>query len=147
MQEKSRDKNQLENILKIKKYPSMVLRVKAAIADSFILVLFMYGASDFLSMFDNVPGAIRISIFIFISFLYDPISTSFFGGTIGHNIAGIRVKRENDEKRNISFPIAIIRFLIKVFFGWISLLTMGVNSKKKAIHDIAVKSVVVHAEE
>ena len=127
-------------------FPDVSERVKAAITDSAIIGLFMIGAVYIFSNFDSVPGFVRILTFIFIFVLYDPIFTSFLGGTIGHILIGIRVKRENDLNRNILFPLAIIRFLVKALLGIVSLLTVSAHDKKKAIHDILVGSIVVYDE-
>ena len=59
-------------------------------------------------------------------------------------IFGIRVKKDNDQLKNISFPYAVIRFIIKISLGWISLLTIYGNEKGTAIHDYLAKSVVVY---
>lgn len=125
-------------------YPSISERIRAAVTDSIVVVAFIMIIALIFSLFDNVPQQIRISLFIFIFFLYDPFFTSFFGGTIGHRKVGIRVKRENDEEKNIIFPIAIIRYIIKVSLGWVSLFTVGTHKKKQAIHDIVAKSIVVY---
>ena len=61
-------------------------------------------------------------------------------------LIGIRVKRESDEKRNILFPLAIVRFIVKAFLGIISLLTVYSSEKKKAIHDILVGSIVLYSD-
>ena len=95
------------------------------------------------SNFEHVPDKARFAAFIFIFFLYDPIFTSVFGGTIGHMMFGLRVKRGNNHVKNILFPLAIIRFIVKVSLGWISILTVSGNKEKKAIHDIIVGSVVI----
>jgi uncharacterized RDD family membrane protein YckC len=95
-------------------------------------------------MFENLVDSVRIGTFIFIFFLYDPLFTSVFGGTIGHMMMGMRVKRENDETKNILFPMAIVRFAVKAVLGWISLLTVLGNEKRKAIHDYLIRSVVVY---
>lgn len=58
---------------------------------------------------------------------------------------GIRVKREANEKKNILFPLAIVRFIVKASLGWISLLTVTGNEKRKAIHDYLVGSVIVYS--
>ena len=48
--------------------------------------------------------------------------------------------------KNISFPFALVRYLLKMFLGWISLLTITANDKKKAIHDFVAKSVVIETK-
>ena len=125
-------------------YPGVAVRVKAVIADSFVIIIFMIIVTYTFSIFENVPDSARIIAFIFIFFLYDPIFTSLFGGTIGHMMFGIRVKREKNQQKNILFPLAIIRFLVKALLGWISLLTVSGNKKRKAIHDSLVGSVVIY---
>jgi uncharacterized RDD family membrane protein YckC len=125
-------------------YPGVSDRVKAILADSMVIIIFMFVAAYTFSIFNYVPDNARIIAFIFIFVLYDPIFTSLFGGTIGHFMIGLRVKREKNQMKNILFPMAIIRFFVKVLLGWISLLTVSGNKKRKAIHDYLVGSVVVY---
>ena len=125
-------------------YPGVSDRVRAVIADSFVIIIFMIIVTYTFSIFENVPDSARIIAFVFIIFLYDPIFISAFGGTIGHMMFGIRVKREKNQQKNIHFPLAIIRFLVKTLLGLISLLTVSGNKKRKAIHDSIVGSVVIY---
>jgi len=106
----------------------------------------MFAASYIFSAFENVPDPYRIWTMIFIFGLYDPIFTSLFGGTIGHLIIGIKVKRESNENKNIILPLALIRYTIKALLGWISLISVMVksNKKRRAIHDFSAGSVVVY---
>jgi len=127
-------------------YPGVFDRIKAITADGVMVVVFMFVASYIFSLFKTVPDNARIIAFVFIFLLYDPLFTSIFGGTIGHMIIGIRVKRQSDEKKNILFPLAILRYIVKVSLGWVSLLTVSANAKRKAIHDYLVGSVVVYAK-
>jgi len=130
--------------MEIENYPNVLDRVKAVIADSFIIILFMLIVTYLISLFENVHENVRILAFVFIFLLYDPLFTSIFGGTIGHMMFGLRVKREKDTTKNILFPLAIVRFFLKGSLGWISLLTVSSNKKRKAIHDYLVKSVVIY---
>ena len=129
-----------------KNYPGISDRVKAIFADGIAIIAFLFTGSYIFSLFESVPDNVRMVSFIFIFFLYDPLFTSLFGGTIGHMINGIRVKRESDEMKNILFPLAVFRFIVKAALGWLSFLTMNGNKKRQAIHDLAVGSVVVYAE-
>lgn len=124
-------------------YAILPSRVKAVVIDSIVLIAAMYGISEVLSLFEEVSDTMRIVSFILIFSFYDPFFTSRFGGTIGHSYSKINVKRENNLSRNISFPVAVIRYLLKTFLGCVSLLTVTGNDKKKAIHDFVAKSVVV----
>ena len=125
-------------------YPDVADRVKAIVLDSFVMVAFMMIGAVVFSFYEDAPESARIMVFCFIVLVYDPLFTSLFGGTIGHMIIGIRVKRENGESRNILFPLAVIRSLIKLLLGWVSLLTVSGTRKRKAIHDLIVGSVVVY---
>ncbi|MEQ9378498.1 MAG: RDD family protein [Imperialibacter sp.] len=125
-------------------YPGVLARVKAVIVDGAILLLMMVGASMAFSAFSDVPESVKIAVVIFVFILYDPLLTSLFGGTLGHMTTGIRVKRESDERKNILFTSAIVRFLLKGLLGWISLLTVMGNERRKAIHDYVAGSVVVY---
>ena len=127
-------------------YPGVFDRIKAIMTDGIVVVVYMFVASYIFSLFESVPDNARIIAFVFIFLLYDPIFTSLFGGTIGHMMLGIRVKRESDEQKNILFHKAILRYLAKVLLGWVSLLTVSGNKKRKAIHDFLVGSVVVYAK-
>lgn len=129
-----------------KNYPSVFDRVKAIVADTACILIFMAIAAYIFSLFENVPDSVRIIVFVFIFFLYDPLFTSIFGGTIGHMMNGIRVKKEKNETQNIVFPLAVIRFLVKASLGLISLLTVHNNKKRKAIHDFIVGSVMVYSK-
>lgn len=129
------------------KFPGVLDRVKAIVTDSVVMLLFIIIITYTFSFFDNVPDNAKIAAFVFIFILYDPIFTSTFGATIGHMMIGIRVKRESDETRNILFPLAILRFIVKASLGWISLVTVSGNKKGKAIHDYLVGSVVVYASQ
>jgi len=127
-------------------YPGVFDRIKAIMTDGIVVVVYMFVAAYIFSLFESVPDNARIIAFVFIFLLYDPIFTSLFGGTIGHMMLGIRVKRESDEQKNILFHKAILRYLVKVLLGWVSLLTVSGNKKRKAIHDYLVGSVVVYAK-
>lgn len=125
------------------KYGKLINRIKAVLIDGVIIMMFGAVISVILSGFENVPDSLRLIIFLFVFLLYDPLFTSLFGGTIGHLIIGLRVRRVSDESKRIMLPYAVIRFLIKAFLGWISLLTISGNKKNKAIHDTVVGSVVI----
>lgn len=125
-------------------YPGVATRVKAVICDSVLLIILMIVTATLFDRFENVPDFARAIAFVFIFLLYDPLFTSLFGGTLGHMLMGIRVKRASNQNKNIGFPLAIIRYLLKALLGWISLLTVSGNKSAKAIHDIVVKSIVIY---
>lgn len=127
-------------------YAILPQRVKAAVIDSIVLIAAIYFISEIFVLFEEVPQYIRIGAFVLVFIVYDPFFTSTYGGTIGHSYSRISVKQENDIAKNISFFAALIRFILKATLGWISLLTISTNEKKKAIHDFAVSSVVLEID-
>lgn len=124
-------------------YASMFDRIKAIFIDSIILIILMYILSRLFTGFDSIPNFVKIITYVIIFWLYDPLFTSIKGGTIGHSLMKIGVRKDEEFNKHISFPAAIIRFLLKYLLGWISLLTITGNEKKKAIHDNVAKSVVI----
>lgn len=127
-------------------YPEIFERVKAILIDSVVIVGFMFAISYTFDRYEDIPTYARITAFVFIYLLYDPLFSSVFGGTIGHLMLGIRVKRESNEHKNILFPLAILRYIFKTLLGVISLLTISGDEKRKAIHDHIVGSVVIYAK-
>lgn len=127
------------------RYPGILDRVKAMMTDGIMVLVLSLGVTYFFSLFEDVPNNAKIIAFVFIFVLYDPIFTSICGGTVGHMLIGIRVKREVNENKNVLFPLAILRFIVKVLLGFISLLTVTNTKKRKAIHDYIVGSVVIYA--
>ncbi|GAB5473945.1 MAG: hypothetical protein Mars2KO_20440 [Maribacter sp.] len=129
--------------MKEKNYAQLPDRVKAAVIDSILLIAAVYLISEIFAQFETVPQFVRITAFVLIFICYDPIFTSVYGGTIGHSYAGISVKKDRNRNKNISFFAALLRFVFKASLGWISLLTVTGNEKKKAIHDLVAGSVVL----
>lgn len=124
------------------KHPQLVTRIKAVFADTFVVILLMMLATQLLSSYEITSKNSRIiSMIIIIS--HEPILVSFIGGSIGHYLVRIRVKNQGNLRNNVSLSFAILRFLIKIFLDWISLLTVTNDKKKRAIHDIASNSVVI----
>jgi uncharacterized RDD family membrane protein YckC len=57
----------------------------------------------------------------------------------------IRV-RDYQTLERISIPAACARIFVKIILGFISFLTIPIDSAKRGIHDIAVGSVVIIKE-
>jgi uncharacterized RDD family membrane protein YckC len=123
------------------KYRFMIERIQSILIDSVLIVACMIIFSDVLSGFKNVPDWLRATLLISL-FLYEPIATTF-GGTIGNNIKGIRVRKDSDDTKQINILQAITRYFFKLLFGWLSFVTIFSNSKKRAIHDILSGTVMV----
>lgn len=123
-------------------YPYLIQRFKAFFIDLCFSVFLMGIAAYIFSFFENPLPKLRIITLLSIFFLYDPFAVSFFGGTVGHYIIGLRVKQNTSEEKNIHFILAFGRFITKLLLGWISLLTVSGSKKKRALHDMISGSVV-----
>ncbi|GGG57662.1 hypothetical protein GCM10011414_29370 [Croceivirga lutea] len=124
-------------------YAMLPDRIKAVVIDSVILISAMYAVSELFALFSEVPNTLRMVVFVVIFILYDPLFTSLNGATIGHTYSNISVQQDNEIGKRISFPIALLRFILKSTLGWLSLLTVTSNEKRKALHDIVANSVVI----
>jgi len=123
------------------KYPLMLERIQSTLIDSVLIIACMIIFSDILSNFKNVPIWLRAVLLISL-FLYEPIATTF-GGTIGNNIKGIRIRKIADEVQSINFFQAIIRYFFKLLLGWLSFISIFSSNKKRAIHDIISGTVMI----
>lgn len=123
------------------KYPLILERIQSILIDSILIVAAMIIISDILSNFKDVPTWLRAVLLISI-FLYEPISTTF-GGTIGNNIKGIRVRKNDNETQGINIIQAIIRYFLKLLLGWLSFISIFSSNKKRAIHDIVSGTVMI----
>lgn len=118
-------------------------RIKAVVIDAVILIAAMYAVSELFALVSEVPNVLRMVVFVVIFILYDPLLTSLNGATIGHTYSNISVKQDNEIGNRISFPSALLRFVIKSTLGWLSLVTVTSSEKRKALHDIVANSVVI----
>ena len=123
-------------------YPSLVSRLKAVVIDVLLILLIFSITSVIIGQLGSVETWIRVFIFVFSLYAYEPLFISFLGGTLGHMVVGIRVK-DVDSNRRINILQASVRFIVKYLLGWLSFLTLISNTRKRAIHDIISGSLVV----
>ena len=124
-------------------YAGLQNRIKAAVIDGILLMVMMYSVTEILKYFNDVPSSLRMCLFLLLFVLYEPLMVSILGFTAGHYYFDIKVKREDNQNKNILFPLALLRFILKFLLGWISLLSISSTDKKQAIHDKVVNSVVL----
>ena len=87
---------------------------------------------------------LRVALFVLLWVGYEPGCTAF-GVTLGQRLLDYRVRREADPKHRIGLPAALVRFVVKLALGLFSFVTMGFNSRRRALHDLASGSVVLSA--
>lgn len=108
-------------------YPRILDSVKANIADVIKTIFMMFAASYSFFLFESVLKQLRITASAFVFFLNDPILTSFLGGTSGHMIDCLQIRKVLDEQKNISIPIDILKYFVKILLSWFSILSVSKN--------------------
>lgn len=123
-------------------YPSLLKRVQATFVDQIIafllLVLFIVIANNI----NEDLIALKVAAFV-LGFSYEPLMI-FKSRTIVQRMTGTKVEWANP---NYSLKLLALykRHVLKILLGWVSLLTVSFNKRKRAIHDIAAGTVVVYA--
>lgn len=124
--------------------PRLVSRIKATFID-FLILLFVFAISSvIIDAIGGAPSFVRGAILIFMVYLYDPIFTCLYGGTIGHRILGLRVALYDYPEQKLSIIRSSVRFIVKYTLGWISLFTVTASDEKRAIHDFASGSILLY---
>ena len=125
-------------------FPSLVTRVKALVIDAIVLLILFSLASILIDKFEQTPTLVRIIVFVFAFYIYEPLFVALLGGTIGHHAIGVTVKQIKQPTIKINPLQAIVRFITKYLLGWVSFLTLIGNKRKRAIHDLVSGSVVLY---
>jgi len=119
-------------------YAAFRLRFRAYIRDFFIcLAVFVLGGIIAGIVFEN-SSASRVVAFLLVGVFimgYEPFMVSRYGGTFGHRSANIRVVRANTSE-NLSFWRAVIRALVKWYFGLFSFVLMFCTKRRQSLHDL-----------
>lgn len=127
--------------------PIIADRIKSALIDSVVLVGLMFTAFYVLSFFGIESGVVKGILFVLV-FLYEPIMVSF-SQTIGQRFIGIRVVNQKTEEnvavKSIGLFRSIVRYIVKLILGVLSLVTINFDEQSRAIHDKLVRSIVVRA--
>ncbi|MGN6436308.1 MAG: RDD family protein [Agriterribacter sp.] len=124
------------------RYPLLSERIQSTFIDTVFIVILMFIFASVLDRFENVPDGVRITLFVLVWIVYDPVCTSL-GFTLGNYIKGLRVRQHENVDKKINVFQAALRYLIKIFLGWISFLTINTNKEKRALHDFVAGSVVI----
>jgi uncharacterized RDD family membrane protein YckC len=124
------------------KYGRFSRRLQAVLIDSIVMSLIL-ATTLFIAVSlqsDNVGRILGFSA-VAIFLLYEPILVSFVGSTVGHLATNLRVF-DNRTGKNVSFPKAVIRAVIKTVLGLYSFITMAFTLRHQALHDILTGSTV-----
>lgn len=123
--------------------PTLMVRIKSSLIDVMIMILLMWIVSFFEIQSDLLRGILFVLVI-----LYEPLFISIYR-TAGQYLTGIRVlnysryKKTGKESR-VNILLSLIRYLLKLSFGWFSLLTIHSDTYGRAIHDKAASTVVIY---
>jgi uncharacterized RDD family membrane protein YckC len=122
-------------------YPRLIRRVQALLIDSLLVSICALGAMVAASSFE-IKGVYAALVAGFVIFLLEPALVSFTGGTVGHHLRGLTVIHPKSRKK-LNILIAILRFVLKVPLGSLSLITYFTTKRYQAFHDLISSSIVV----
>ena len=123
-------------------YPLLGDRVQSSFIDVILIIILMFVFASVLDRYENVPDWVRIVLFIGLWAVYEPVCTTL-GGTVGNYAKGIRVRRHGGITKRINIFQALLRYILKIGLGWLSFVTIHSNTERRAIHDLAVGSVMI----
>jgi len=124
-------------------YSTITSRIKAAFFDTIFIILLILTYNFILETLEINSTVIKSVGMVSILFLYEPLLVTILGATVGHMFMDIRIKDKENPSKNINILSAILRFIVKIFLGWFSLVTVSNHSEKRAIHDLVGNSIVI----
>ncbi len=126
------------------KYPTLTRRYIATAIDAVFVLSAMILISYLFENADATGVKVRVGLILSLFVLYEPVCTSRFC-TLGQKIMRVRVRRYPSLER-ISLFMAYARILIKALLGILSFFTLPFSQKRRAIHDMAARSIVIFAD-
>ncbi len=118
--------------------PALPRRLEAAALDLAIGFGLMFSAIFGL----RGLGPVGLIFALFIPVIYEPTLTALHGRTLGHRLLGLRVVNQTTGAHPGPGQ-SILRFLVKLYLGWITFLTVFGDTRQRAIHDLASSTLVV----
>lgn len=123
------------------RYPLLIRRIKAILVDSVllmtVLIIIMITVED-----STHRTSIMVASAAIILLTYEPLLT-YHSRTLGQRWMGIRVRRYGNPDARIGLLSAYIRWITKGLLGWVSFVTIHFNPERRAIHDLASRTVMV----
>ena len=98
-------------------YPPTGTRVKAGILDFLLIVSIWTLTAYVIDSVGGAPGWLRGAVFVIMVYLYDPLSVGFWGGTLGHRLLGVEVRKFSNPKERINLLMATLRVMVKYLLG------------------------------
>ena len=82
--------------------PTLLVRVKALFVDLCIMLVVFTSTTLFIDSVGDISNFSKGFILIFMFFLYEPLLTSIAGGTLGHKLMTLKIRRYEEPDRKIS---------------------------------------------
>ena len=124
-------------------YPRLLRRLQGVFIDSFVVPLAALATLVALTYAGVESTWIKVLVPLFVVFLLEPVAVSTTGGSIGHHLVGLRVRKAGADER-INLFAAVVRLVVKTLFGLPSFFVAFVTKKRQALHDLAARSLIVH---
>jgi uncharacterized RDD family membrane protein YckC len=125
-------------------YPTLTCRYIATAIDLIFILAVMILIAYLFENTGETGVKVRAGLVLFLFFVYEPLCTSRFC-TLGQKLMRVRVRRYPSRER-LSLFMAYIRILVKALLGVLSFFTLPFSRKRRAIHDLAARSIVVFAD-
>jgi uncharacterized RDD family membrane protein YckC len=122
--------------------PTIKTRYFSMLIDVIAILLLALGISTVLEKIGEVPDYARGILFVLVVVLYEPILVTS-GTTLGQLLLNIRVRSFKNPEKKLAFPWVLLRFIVKIFLGWLSFITVTFNINRRAIHDFASGSIMI----
>ena len=126
-------------------YTRISRRINAFLIDIIALILIFF-LTLFIVIQINISNSTieSLIIFLFVGSV-EPLCISFTGSSIGHHLAGLKVRQASADRKLNIFQ-SYVRFLAKLPLGLFSFISVLTTSKHQALHDLLSKSIVVHKD-
>jgi uncharacterized RDD family membrane protein YckC len=127
-----------------RRYPNLLRRYLAALIDAVIIILLVVFIGRLL-LYAGGNQSLGVLVFFLVVLAYEPLLTAFLC-TAGQAVMRFRV-RDIQTGGRVPLWRVYIRVVVKTFLGLISFLTLPARRDRRAIHDLAARTLVVEASE
>jgi uncharacterized RDD family membrane protein YckC len=124
-------------------YPRLVRRFQGVFIDGFVVPLCAMGTLVALTYAGVESTWVKVLCPLLVVFTLDPIAVSATGGSVGHHLVGLRVRKARADER-IGIVAAVVRFVVKAVFGVPAFFVAFLNRRRQGLHDLAAGSLIVH---
>lgn len=126
-------------------FPPIMKRLFSTALDYGLLAFIIYLILEVVGYKEDKTVFMFAGSALFQFLIYEPILVAF-ACTFGQYMLNIRVRDIEDDEEKISIANAYKRTILKALLGWVSFITINIKPERRAIHDMAGKSVVIFSQ-